>query len=295
MKPSTPLVAIIVLNYNGGKMVEHCIHSLFQLNAPSFRVIVVDNASTDGSFEALRTEYHQSHQIFFLQNSDNLGFARGMNVGIRFAFELGAQYIWLLNQDAIAERDSLKLLVQLFEAHEFIGMASPIISSPPKPKEKKSNLWFSGGRIDWLRSRAVHTKPKSRETPFETGFLSGCALMLRVSALRTVGLFDEHFFLYYEDADLSLRMKRAGFRLIVHPKAFVSHAETSDNNPQKTYWLVRSGLYFFWKHTPFFLKPIFWMIFFIRRSWNALKRFRSRDTSLLSVREAFRDFWLYGY
>jgi hypothetical protein len=172
-------------------------------------------------------------------------------------------------------------------------MASPLILSPPR-----HTVWFGGGRIAWLRMRALHTRPRSRTIPFETGFLSGCALLVKSPVFRIVGLFDERFFLYYEDVDLSLRAKKSGFPIIVHPKATIVHSEESTRNPEKTYWLVRSGLFFFRKHTPFIGVPFFWIIFAIRRIWNLFRITFSKpaeNKEAISVRDAFRDFWKYGY
>jgi len=283
----SPLVFILVLNYNAGETLSACLQSLFHLEYPIFRIVVIDNNSTDGSFERMKERYSQVH---FIRNSENVGFARGINVGIRFALDQRAEYIWLINPDATVSARSLHTLVELLERNAHVGMASPLILSPTHRR-----VWFGGGRIDWLRMRAVHTKPRSRAIPFETGFLSGCALLVKSPVFRIVGLFDERFFLYYEDTDLSLRAKRAGFPIVVHPGATVVHSEESRKNPEKTYWLVRSGLFFFRKNTPFLGQPFFWGAFVARRVWNALRITFGANKAALSVRDAFRDFWKYGY
>ncbi len=285
----SPLVFILVLNYNGRETLPRCLRSLFHLDYPALRIVVIDNNSTDGSFELMKQKYREVH---FIRNSENVGFARGMNVGIKFALDQHAEYVWLVNPDTVVSKDSLRILIELLEHHAEIGMASPLILSPSRRK-----VWFGGGKIAWLRMRALHTTARSRSIPFETGFLSGCALLVRAPVFRIVGIFDERFFLYYEDADLSFRAKRAGFPVIVHPKALILHSEESAKNPEKTYWLVRSGLFFFRKHTPFLCIPFFWGAFFLRWLRNAfhIATTRNTDKTALSVRDAFRDFWKYGY
>ena len=285
-----PLVFIVVLNYNGRATLPECLRSVFRLDYPLFHVVVLDNASTDGSFEQARRTYPKAH---FISNSENVGFARGMNVGIRFALDQRAEYIWLVNPDTVVTEDSLRLLVELLEHNPDTGMVSPRIVSPT------NTLWFGGGTIQWLRMRAVHTPLRSETRPFETGFLSGCAPLIKSSVFRMTGLFDERFFLYYEDADLSYRAKKMGFSTVIHPRAVVTHSEESTRNPEKVYWLVRSGLFFFKKHTPFFGQPFFWSAVVARKIYNMIRLARSKktttDTAALSVRDAFRDFWKYGY
>ncbi|QQR77408.1 MAG: glycosyltransferase family 2 protein [Candidatus Moraniibacteriota bacterium] len=286
----SPLVFILILNYNGRATLPSCLRSIFHLNYPLFRVVVIDNASIDGSFEQAKKAYPKAH---FIRNSENVGFARGMNVGIRFALDQRAEYLWLINPDAVIPKDSLYPLVSVLERHGDVGMVSPFITAPGN-----KSLWFGGGKISWLRMRAIHTPPRSHTMPFETGFLSGCAPLIKASVFRIVGLFDERFFLYYEDVDLSYRAKKSGFSAIVHPGVTITHSEESAKNPEKTYWLVRSGLLFFRKNMPLLEQPFFWTALALRKCWNILRIARhkkNKDVSALSVRDAFRDFWKYGY
>lgn len=235
----------------------------------------------------MKQKYSQAH---FIKNSENVGFARGMNVGIRFALDHGAEYIWLVNPDTTVAPDTLDTLISLMSRHPHVGMVSPLITTP-----SHRHLWFAGGTIDWLRLRGVHTKARSRHIPYETGFLSGCAPLIRKTVFQKIGLFDERFFLYYEDADLSLRARRAGFRLVVHPRAPIIHSEESRKNLGKTYWLVRSGLFFFKKNMPLWAQPYFRMAFLIRRLRNAWRIKHGAGKATESVRDAFRDFRTYGY
>lgn len=286
-------VFIIVLNYNGKRTLSRCLRSIQALEYARKEVVIVDNASTDGSFDIAFDQMPTAH---FIRNSENVGFARGVNVGIRYAVDRGADFVWLLNSDAFASKDSLGRLISLLRKHDSVGMVSPVIYEPRKAYQRRRRVWFAGGRINWLRFRAEHTRIRSRSHPFETGFLSGCALLIRVSALKKVGLFDERFFLYYEDVDLSLRMKKMGYKTVVSPHASLVHSEESSQNPDKIYWLVRSGLFFFQKSLPATLQPFFWLSFFVRQSINSFRRrIQPDDQTLTLVERAFRDFRTYGY
>lgn len=286
-------VFIVVLNYNGKRTLSRCLRSIQALEYARKEVVVVDNASTDGSFDSVREQLPSAH---FIRNSENVGFARGANVGLRYALDQGADFVWLLNPDASVSKDALGRLITLFRKHPLVGMASPVVYEPKKAYQRRRRVWFGGGRINWFRLRAEHTHMRSHTHPFETGFLSGCALLLRAESLRKVGLFDERFFLYYEDVDLSLRMKRAGYKIVVSPHVSAVHSEESRHNPDKTYWLVRSGLFFFQKSLPRAFQPIFSLSFLVRRGINAVRRrIEPENQTLSSVGRAFQDFRTYGY
>jgi GT2 family glycosyltransferase len=256
---TTPLVSIHILNYNGGEDILRCLRSVQQLAFRDFCIVVIDNASTDTSLARIQAEFPE---VRIIRNTANLGFGAGHNVGIREALNQDTPFIWLLNQDATVAPDSLNSLVHAVQKDSQIGALSPIILN------LDDTVWFESGKIDWWRMRAVHT-PKN---PFiDPEHLSGCAIFLRTEALRKAGVFDENFFLYYEDADLSLRIRQAGFRLLVEPKSKVWHTEASNRQSElKTLWLVWSGLLFFRKHASFFQRLWLQLFFFARVLFNQL-------------------------
>lgn len=277
-----PKVFVIVLNKDGKETLPGCLRSVFALSYGNFEVVVVDNASRDGSIETARLDFGRAH---FVVNDENTGFSGGMNIGIRYALSKGASYVWLLNNDAVPERDSLS---RLLRAAEVSGDAvfSPIV------KDDSGHVWFSGGKIDFPRMRAEHvdSSPDSdKGEPYETGYLSGCALLLPKKAIERVGLLDEGYFLYYEDADYSIRAKKEGFRLLVVPSSVVIHSEASRRNPEKTYWLVRSGLRFFHVHTPVHLRP--WMaVYLMLRKLKNRRDVSGGSEGALLVASAYRDY-----
>lgn len=272
---TSPKVFVVILNKDGRGCLPDCLRGVFNLTYPNFEVVVVDNASRDGSIEAVKSLFGRVHYIL---NEKNLGFAAGMNVGIRYALSRGARYVWILNDDAIVSRDALSALVAVATSSAAPVFLSPLIRTP------SGKVWFAGGRIDWLRMRAVHTGHPSgirEKAPYVTGYLSGCALFLSRDGIGRTGLFDEGYFLYYEDADLSVRAKKAGVDLLVVPEAVVAHAERSTGNSEKPYWLVRSGLRFFRFHLPFMLRP--WGAVFL-----CLRKMKNRIDVRAGLKEAER-------
>ena len=279
---SLPKVFVIVLNWNGGDRVLSCLRSVFSLKYGNFEVVVVDNASRDGSLERARASFGRAH---FIVNEKNVGFATGMNVGVKFALSKGAQYVWLLNNDAVVGRDALSELVGTAEKSGK-ALLSPLILTP------SGKTWFSAGKIDFLRMRAVHAEPPvdARESdPYESGFLTGCALFLPKQLFGTVGFLDERYFLYYEDADLSLRARKHGFRLLVVPKSVIVHGEQSSENPEKVYWLVLSGLRFFRDHTPWYFRPWMRLYILLRKVKNGRDKKKGKKEAFL-VASAYEDF-----
>jgi GT2 family glycosyltransferase len=278
-----PKVFIIVLNYNGRETIKTCLASVFKIEYPDFEVVVVDNNSTDGSLEEAKSGFSKAH---FIKNAENLGFSAGNNLGIRFALERMAEFVLVLNNDVEVEKDFLKKLINAAEIQPAAGIFSPVIF-----KKENRCIWFSGGKIDWLRMKTWHeTTPKNQEI-YETGYLTGCAMLIRAEVFRKVGLFDEDFFLYWEDADFSWRVEKAGYKKIMVSTSWIYHAERSEeNSPHKIYWLVFSGLLFFQKNAPVWLRP--WLSFYVlgRRIKNSFSFWRGKNQNAKIVKLAWRDF-----
>lgn len=278
-----PKIFIIVLNYNGKDVIKNCLASVFKIDYPDFEVVVVDNNSNDGSFEFAKNNFSKAH---FIKNEENLGYAAGNNVGIRFALERMADYILLLNNDTEVEKDFLTRLVGAAEKDEKIGLASPVIFNG-----RNRQVWFSGGKIKWLAMKTAHNRKVFTADRYETGFVTGCAMLARAAVFKEIGLLDEDFFLYWEDADFSVRSRRAGFKNVVVPGSWVYHFEKSEGNlKQKTYWLVISGLIFFQKNTPLFLKPWIKVYASLRKLKNKIDLKFKRNELAETVQKAYTDY-----
>lgn len=283
-----PKVFVIILNYQGRETLVECIRSVFSSDYPNLEIVVVDNASKDGSFEEARMAYPRAH---FIGSTWNRGFAAGNNLGIRFALEKGADYVFLLNNDAFVDRNTIAELVREAKKTDAPAVLSPLVYSGKSPSK---DVWFSGGRIDWARMKALHDDGiahSEKGESYETEYVTGCAMLVHKEIFRSVGLLDERYFLYYEDADFCVSAQRAGFSNRVVPKASTYHLESSEGgNPRKLYWLVVSGILFFRKNTPGTLKPRMELYLLMRRCKNYLDRKKNRlSKEAAMVFEAYRD------
>jgi len=276
------------LNYNGGTAVVECLKSLYRSDYPSLEIVVVDNDSKDGSLETIKNLFQKSAII---KNASNLGFAAGNNVGIRYALEKFADYVFLLNNDATVEADTISLLVGYAQQHPDCGIASPLIL-----KEKNGPMWFAGGKIQWQKMRAIHTYDNATSIQAHgSHYASGCAMLASKAVFKKIGLFDEDYFLYYEDVDFSVRARKNGFAVYILLSAIAYHQETSNQkNALKVYWLVLSALIFFKKNTPGFLRPYLSLYLMGRKIKNAYAVMFTSDPTAKLVRKAYVDFRTYS-
>jgi GT2 family glycosyltransferase len=245
------VVAVVVSNWNGKEVTEDCLRSLLASDYPDLRVVVVDNGSADGSADYLSLRFPD---VVMLRNPVNLGFAGGSNQGIRYALENNADYILLLNNDTVVDRRCVSHLVHTAEGSRLYGALSPKIYYFDPP----DRLWYAGGAFSLWRgvTELWGRKAVDRgqyDALREVTYVSGCALLARASVLRTVGLLDETFFMYAEDADLSLRIRKAGYRLAYVPMAKLWHKEgfdTRQNSGQAYRYrlYIRNSLWVVTKH-----------------------------------------------
>ena len=279
-----PKVFIAILNYNGKDVIKNCLKSVFKIDYPNFEVVVVDNNSTDGSLELAKASFSKMH---FIKNEVNLGFSTGNNIGIRFALEKMADFVLLLNNDTEVAPDFLEKLIAPSMLDEKIGLSSPFIF-----KDKSADIWFSGGKINWfsMKARNLSTQPQA-DSYFETGFVSGCSMLVRKDVFKKIGLLDEDFFLYWEDTDFSVRAQKADLKTIVVPQSHIYHFEKSEEQKaNKTYWLVLSGLLFFQKNATFPLN--IWIYFYtlLRKLKNFKDVVHKKNDLAIIVQKAYRDF-----
>ncbi len=280
---NSPKVFIVILNYNGRDVIQKCLTSVFKINYPNFEVVVVDNDSSDGSLELVKANFSKAN---FIKNETNLGFSAGNNVGIRFALERMADYVLLLNNDAEVEKDFLAKLVEVGEKGKRYGILSPVIFNG---KDKK--VWFSGGKIDWLRMKTVHETKANTKDFYESEFITGCSMLVRAEVFKEIGLLDEDYFLYWEDADFSVRARKAGFKSVVVSSSWAYHTEKSEQNSKnKTYWLVISGLIFFKKNSNFIRKMWFRIYLSARKMKNKTDLLLKKNELAPIVQSAYKDF-----
>jgi len=236
-------VDVVVLNWNGWCDTIACLASLQKQTYPNFHLLVVDNDSTDGSVQHIG---EAMPSVELIQSGGNLGFGGGCNVGIRLALERGADYVWLINSDAIADPHALAALVAVAERDAALGSVGSVLYEAGEPD--RIQLW-GGGRVQLWSGQCY---PQRAATSLD--FISGASVLLRCAALREVGLFDEdRFFMYWEDADLGLRLRQADWRLAVAPESRVWHklsASLGQGSPLLEQYFARSGVRFLRRHSP---------------------------------------------
>jgi GT2 family glycosyltransferase len=240
----TPSVDIIVLNWNGFRDTLECLDSLKNLSYPTYRVIVVDNASTDGSQALIRDQFPE---VTLIENSENLGFTGGNNVGMRRALMDGSDYVLLLNNDTELAPDFLRFLVEASESDSKIGIAGPIIYYYDHPQI----IWSAGGAINrrkgqtWMVGLNENDQGQFGHAYRDVDFVTGCAMLVKMRVLKRVGFLDERFFAYYEEVEWCERIDRAGFKIVHVPQAKVWHKisiENRESSPLVHYYMTRNRL-----------------------------------------------------
>lgn len=246
-------VAIVVPNWNGVEEIGSCLDSLFSQSLKP-HIIVVENGSTDGSLEFLQSRYPS---IEVLPQKKNLGFAGGVNVGIRKAIGDGYQFVALLNNDAIAHKDWLKKLVEALEKNPGTGIATCKLLSADKKHTDSTGDFYTTWGLPFPRDREV-TAEKAHNEPEEVFGASGGASLYRSAMLKEIGLFDEDFFAYYEDVDISFRAQLAGWRVLYEPSSEVYHQTGTTSGKIKgftTYQTFKNYPLLLWKNVPARLFP----------------------------------------
>ena len=220
----------IVLMYGGEDVTVACVDSLLKQNYPSLTVLLVDNASPDGSGERVRARFPN---IEYLNTGANLGYTGGNNRGIRYALDQGAAYVFIVNNDTTVDSSCVSLLVDGTKRGERAGIVSPKILYHADP----SRIWYAGGDFSMIKAVGDHRRQRERDTPDESArlesvtFATGCAFLMPAEVARQLSGFAEDFFLYCEDAELSLRAQVAGYKLYYQPAARVMHHDSLVTHP----------------------------------------------------------------
>jgi GT2 family glycosyltransferase len=234
-----PLVSVIVLNYNGLVFVENCVRSVLESDYSAFEVVVVDNGSTDGSYEALCRSFSQAAKVRIVRNKRNLGFALGNNVGYRNS---KGDIVAFLNLDTVVERTWLRELVHALISNDKVGAAH----SRQMSLRDRSRLESLGAYMDplgFVYPRAWWTRKRSplgsveEDEPF---YPDGGSMALWRSAIEKVAIqgepFDSDYFLYFEDNDLGWRLRLGGYRIACVPASVLYHYRGASASATSLYW-----------------------------------------------------------
>jgi len=245
-----PRVVLVILTWNQCDLMLECLKSVVSLDYPadSLQIIVVDNGSTDGTAQAIRGRYPT---VMLFETGENLGYAEGNNVGIRYALRNGAKYILVLNNDVRVAPDTLDRLVSAAERFPDAAFLGPKIYHLDNPDQIQS----AGAELDYLwRSRQRgQDEPDIGQFDMvkEVDYVIGAAVLVRAELLGEIGLLDADFFLYREDVDWCLRARRLGYRILYVPEAEAwhrSHHVRENELPRITYYMTRNSLMLLAKH-----------------------------------------------
>jgi GT2 family glycosyltransferase len=251
-KHSTGEVALIITNWNGQHHLETCLSSIFAQTFKDFVVVVVDNGSTDGSVEWLRAHYPQ---VQTLQNETNLGLCFANNRGI---LATDAEFVAILNNDTEYEPEWLDNLMRVMKSDPQIGMCAPkMLLAARHDMIESAGIVVDRAGIAWGLESGARDYPGA--TPLPVFGACGGAALYRRSMLLEVGLFDEDFFIYLEDADLAWRAQWADWQCIYVPEAVMYHAHsatTKEGSPFKTRLLGRNKIWLICKNYPW--PYLFW-------------------------------------
>lgn len=260
-------VALVTVNYNSEKDTKNLLLSLRRIekNNIQLQILVVDNGSKT---KFLADPKENKNNITIIRTGKNMGFAGGYNIGIREALNQNVDYILIINNDTKVYSDMLKNLLKVIESDPKIGVTVPKIyfskghefhKDRYKPEELGKVIWYAGGFTDWDNITSVHkgvdeVDNGQYDKTGPTDFATGCCMLFKREVLEKVGLFDERYFLYFEDADLSERIKKADFDIYYVPAAMLIHVNAASSggpgNKLHDYFLTRNQMLFGFSHAP---------------------------------------------
>ncbi len=244
-------IGIVVCNYNKKDYVLNCLKSLFEQTINDFDIYVVDNASTDGSAEAIKEKF--GRQLILIENNENLGGSGGFNVGLREALKYDYEYIMCVDNDVYFDSHAVEELRNFMIEHKDVGMVGSRAYFMDEPKR----IWSFGADIDFEKYVQRDNYRNCTDTdgvPEVTycTYVPACSMMLRTETVKKVGIMPEENFIYWDDMEWGYRFNKAGYKVAAYGKAKVWHkgggrnGKTTFNN----YYMWRNRLKFFMKNLP---------------------------------------------
>ena len=280
-------VGIILVNYNGFNDTIKCIESLSQITYPEYAIIVVDNNSSDDSYEQLSKLDIQNY--FLIKSDENVGFSGGNNIGINYAKILQCEYVLLLNNDTLVDKDFLSALVSCAEKNDnCVAVTGKIYYACDKKR-----IWYAGGSFNQITGRSVHYGIHSIDngqfdSEKEVSFITGCCMLMPMELIDQVGLMEEKYFLYCEDIDYCCRIRAKELKMVYDPKAIIYHkvsASTGKLHNLSTYYTVRNKRIIIDNYLSGINKIIARMYNYLEES----KRILLREYAINTVKQARND------
>ena len=254
MKKSST-VAVIIVNWKKYEMTAKCIHSILSCKNSNFKIILVDNESNQ---EKVKNFIHRD-KIEIIQNKKNEGFSRANNIGINYAIKKNYDYVLIINNDTIVEKNLIEVLLKTAQAKK-LSAVQPLILSFNRKK-----IWNAGGKINYFFGNFITEKKLGGfldSSNYLTEWFTGCCCLFKTKVFKDVGKLDERFFAYYEDVDFSIRLKKYGYKIgftsktqIYHHESFSSISFNSKGgklSPYVHYLNIRNHIFILKKHSDLF-------------------------------------------
>ncbi len=288
-------ISIIIVNWNTRDLLQNCLESIFKTICDiSYEIIVVDNASRDGSAAMLKEKYPQARLI---ENKENRGFGTANNQGMRI---MTGRYALLLNTDTALTENAVCELYIFMENHPEVAMACGQLLNADGSKQNSVasfpnllTLLTNTSLLEYLFPKSYPSKRYSYDRPIEVDSCIGACLLVRREAIEDVGMFDERYFFFFEETDWAYQMRNAGWKIFHVPTALIYHlqGQSIGSDVQSRIAFYRSRYHFFskWKSRPYYILARFVIIFRLCVNWLL--------TSLAGIltvgmKKGLRDKWI---
>ena len=276
-----PKVAIIIVNYNGIQDTIECVKSLDNILYENHEIIIVENASTDRK-KVLENSYLNA-KATIIYSDRNDGFSGGNNIGIDYAIKKNFDFVLLLNNDTIVEKNFLNELIQT--AYEY---NAAVVTGNIYYYYDKSKLWYSAGEYNYNNGITLMIGNKSdSNVPSEVSFSTGCLMLISRNTIEDCGKLSDDYFLYSEDTEYCCRILQMNRRIVWNPKSIIYHkvsASTKENSPFQEYYLIRNNMYIIKKYGN---KKIY---AYMKRIWYSIKEIIKGQYKIKPLIDAIRDF-----
>jgi len=298
MPNTTPLVYIVMVNFNGYKDTIEGLESMKNVHYDNYKMVIVDNGSQDNSIERLvewaernsldfelieaeciiNSKYEVEKKIVFIRSKKNGGYAYGSNLGIKLAIVNGADYILVMNNDIVVSPDFLEPLVEMCERDDTIGIVSGKIYFYNKPNV----IWSNGGAFNKWTGKLEHFNFNEFDIgqlpQKEISFLSGCMWLIPRQVFEKIGLINEEYFMYMEDLEFCYRVLKSGYKLAVNPESKIWHKIGSSVglwSKLGAYWTGRNKIKFILENITGFpkLTSLVYQLFYTPLWWALKGRF----------------------
>jgi len=260
-------IALIILNWKQPQLTVDTLDSIFKCHTRGFdyHIFLVDNGSTDDSVCQFKKKYKKDNRVTILETGDNLGYAGGNNFGLKFARNLDYDYYLVANNDILVAPDFLQKLYDASQQYPQAILTPKIYFAPGfefhKDRYKKNEIgkviWAVGSQLDWnniygsnIGIDEVDKGQYDKKLP-KIDFISGCCFLISKQVIDKVGIFDDRFYLYMEDTDLTVRAKNVGFDLRLVPESIIWHCNSGSSKPGSSlqdYFITRNRLLFGFKY-----------------------------------------------